>query len=397
MTFDLQKLDLKILAGGKKISDKSFKPFDDNVCEFIISLSGLIMRSKFAKKYTDLVALAFWCSKRNILKMKNSNKSNNFRIGHGLLFHITPSNVPTNFFYSLVFGLLSGNSNIVKVPSKNFYQTTIICDFINKLLNIKKFKKLSENISIISYQNEKFDKINSVLSSQCDFRIIWGGDRTIDTVREHRLKPLSNEITFGDRYSLSVMNLDKINSLSNEKIKKIVRLFYNDTYVADQNACSSPHFILWYGKKKRNMFWNELNNYILSKYKIPMNAITEKYNKYCIDMTKDYFLSGKIFSQSLYVIDLKKLPKNLDQLRGKWGYFYQYYTQDLKHFSKFINNKFQTLTYYGFDKKYFLNLIVDNNIKGIDRVVPIGSGLNMNLVWDGYDIINILSRIKYFE
>ena len=50
MTFDLQKLDLKILAGGKKISDKSFKPFDDNVCEFIISLSGLIMRSKFAKK-----------------------------------------------------------------------------------------------------------------------------------------------------------------------------------------------------------------------------------------------------------------------------------------------------------------------------------------------------------
>ena len=42
MTFDLQKLDLKILAGGKKISDKSFKPFDDNVCEFIISLSGFI-------------------------------------------------------------------------------------------------------------------------------------------------------------------------------------------------------------------------------------------------------------------------------------------------------------------------------------------------------------------
>ena len=108
-------------------------------------------------------------------------------------------------------------------------------------------------------------------------------------------------------------------------------------------------------------------------------------------------MSGKVFSQSLYVIDLKKLPKNLDQLRGKWGYFYQYYTKDLKKFSKFINNKFQTLTYYGFDKKYFINLIVDNNIKGIDRVVPIGSSLNMNLMWDGYDIINILSRIKHFE
>ena len=46
----------------------------------------------------------------------------NNKLGLGLAFHITPSNIPTNFAYSLIFGLLSGNSNVVKVPSRNFTQ-----------------------------------------------------------------------------------------------------------------------------------------------------------------------------------------------------------------------------------------------------------------------------------
>ena len=61
----------------------------------------------------------------------------------GLIFHITPSNVPTNFAYSLIFGLLTGNSNFVKVPTKKFEEITIICEAINKILfkeNIKKLK-----------------------------------------------------------------------------------------------------------------------------------------------------------------------------------------------------------------------------------------------------------------
>ena len=46
-----------------------------------------------------------------------------------------------------MFGLLSGNSNIIKVPSNNFDQIRIICDQINQLLNLKKFKSLKEIIS----------------------------------------------------------------------------------------------------------------------------------------------------------------------------------------------------------------------------------------------------------
>ena len=60
--------------------------------------------------------------------------------------------------------------------------------------------------------------------------------------------------------------------------------------------------------------------------------------------------------------------------------------------SKIINKKFQTLTYYGFSKNELVNFIKDNNIQGIDRIVPIGQALNMDLNWDGYDIIFQISK-----
>ena len=39
--------------------------------------------------------------------------------------------------YSLIFGLISGNANIVKVPSREFKEIKIICEKINKLLKRK--------------------------------------------------------------------------------------------------------------------------------------------------------------------------------------------------------------------------------------------------------------------
>jgi len=75
----------------------------------------------------------------------------------GLVFHITPSNIPTNFAYSLLFGLLTGNTNVVKVPSKKFKQIDIVCDVINKTLKKKKFINLKKKIIILRYlKNNKF-------------------------------------------------------------------------------------------------------------------------------------------------------------------------------------------------------------------------------------------------
>ena len=48
--------------------------------------------------------------------------------------------------------------------------------------------------------------------------------------------------------SLVLIRLKKLSQLE----FKITKKFYNDTYLVDQNACSSPHLILWLGKQDKN-------------------------------------------------------------------------------------------------------------------------------------------------
>jgi hypothetical protein len=55
--------------------------------------------------------------------------------------------------------------------------------------------------------------------------------------------------------------------------------------------------------------------------------------------------------------------------------------------------KMQTLTYYGVNREEIFNIIYRGGNLGIDRIVPIGSALDIGIVWDGYDMIYTLSKI----
>ena len=57
-----------------------------------------------------------------------------------------------------------------------------------------------------------------------------------------------------------------------------------------------------------------------------------------------------------------------------------------------MTDKFQTMTYFGLDKEKLKKFIQNNQINGLNRIVPIGQALNINFYWDGYDILNILTK-----
>ena len=112
--------NIEYLVGSSDCDLKADVPFSNEVCNFLGDLSVKLNNSQLSKKYPDIKTLAFWCRKKNILNLQKKLQTNESRLGLGLIFHITPSNIPTNFAYSLIFGLLTGNSNIVKFPSKKF-------------------------------------------------------------------------------------------------------------------------------------------------------------------------------------------------------------------------------------------------------------------------------------
>ena len=57
-------------------------------------------------------------------------------------------------------------------------------------------------------------------------RIIWGGDKTINTLREFKIKPHATDVTFGDRYSFSIINANKVSKLGNNDLKILVKNFF---------------------------------------------------------------------------------------------------------------------------------------------------------------------------
>ena len=387
--------DVVVIAGTKQIKTIPENPFNQQSIDFLAKLSSEIRKSKNLKEFSDLATFAFWCRKNNILSYKNKYSHFNYRIGKGLIFHISPSNVPLNFAYSFIFGLLSGNSNIIRVPSKNFQQLDILISHIKTILEDIKFKNLYSRTAFIKYS--KSSNITDHISAKCDVRLIWGGDETINEVRKSSLPTKSIDITFSDRYSFALLNSDYFINQSNADKEKLYENFYNDTYLMDQNACSSPHIIFWTGKNKskaKDIFWNGLNSFIVKKEYIIEDIIAmEKHLELC---KKAIDLEGKFdffkYDNNIYLLSLDTLPEQVDSLRGKCGFFYQYDLNNTHEISSFINTKFQTLAYYGFDKDSLAKTILDKNLMGVDRIVPIGRTLDIDLVWDGYDMISCLSR-----
>ena len=99
------------------------------------------------------------------------------------------------------------------------------------------------------------------------------------------------------------------------------------------------------------------------------------------------------FGSLIYCVELNKKKIDPSELISRWGYFYEINIKKLDELSKFTNLFTQTLTYFGFNKDDFDQVIKKKNFNGIDRIVPTGQALDISLNWDGYDIINILTKV----
>ena len=394
-----KKKILHQITKNKRFNINVSEPFNNQSLNFLSDFSKELKKEKKNYKYPDLIYLIFWTSYKKIKEVKEKFISKNIRLGRGLIFHICPSNVPTNFIYSFFFGLLSGNSNIVKVPSKVFPEKNIILSTINKLFKKKKYLGLKNSNFFIQY-DEKIENTQKI-SSICDGRVIWGGDKTINEVRKIWIPERAIELTFADRYSLSILNLNKFKKIKNLEIKLIAKKFFYDSYMMNQSACNSPHFVFWVGKKNNNLqqkFWKELNYIAEQKFILDESVVLNKYSNLIKNMIdQKNFQNIKLFKNNLYVVNPNKNIKNIENIRGISGIFFQKNITSIIELKKLITKKCQTVTYFGLNKKQIESFVLKNNLFGIDRVVPIGKALDINLIWDGYNVIDSLSRVISLE
>ncbi len=373
----------------------ALEPFNERVCAYLNETSRLLMQDKEAKRYPDVITFAFWIRAGSIASLKRRflKEDGMIRLGRGTVFHIAPSNVPVNFAFSLAAGLLTGNRNIVRVPSKAFPQVDIISEALEKAL--KEYEDIRPYICLIHYGRDR--KLNDVLSSVADTRIIWGGDQTIREIRESSLPPRSTEICFADRFSIAVIDCEAYLSLDERGREGMTAGFYNDTYLTDQNACSSPRLIAWLGGRREEAkadFWDRLRRIVARKYVFQDVQGIDKLSAAAMAVVG---MPGcRIEDRTdnlLYRLKIPEIREDLQDCMGNSGFFLEYDCGDIMELLPLCSGRLQTIAFLGNSER--IEPLLHAGTRGIDRVVPFGNTMDFDMLWDGYNLFSALSRVIY--
>ncbi|MCI8512483.1 MAG: hypothetical protein HFE83_10900 [Lachnospiraceae bacterium] len=384
------------LAGGYELEAAPMEPFAPVVMDFLSRLSDEIRAIPRREASEEMKALGFWLRRAHLLELRRAYGREN-ALGLGIVFHIAPANVPLLFAYSCAIGLLAGNACRVRVSGRRNTDCERLCSLIGELLSEEGFLFIRRRISILSY-DRAFTDLTRQFSLECDARVIWGGDRTVEEIRAIPLRPQAMELAFPDRTSLCVMNPEALLALSDEALTNLAIRFYNDTYGMDQNACSCPKLVCWQTAEEARRehaskrFWDAVaeasKRYALSEIKV-----SQKYGALWERVGLDADIRQiRRWSNRLYVLELGAVSEGFSESRMQFGSFLEYHMKQNDEWTGAVSEKVQTLTFFGVERDCLLKTVREKRLRGIQRIVPVGQALFMDLTWDGKDLIACLSR-----
>ncbi|EOV8958456.1 acyl-CoA reductase [Cronobacter turicensis] len=365
-------------------------PFDDETLTFLSEFSRKLLADPRARAYSDVVSLAFWCRPASLEKLRQEFMPQGITQGRGVAFHIAPSNVAVNFAFSLAAGLLTGNANIVRLSSKPFPQTALICDALKGAL--AHVPAMADSLCLVQYPHDA--ALTDYFSALCDARLIWGGDRTISEVRRSALRPRAVDIAFADRYSFAVIDADAW--LAAPDKARLLEGFYNDTLLTSQQACTAAKMVVWTGERAdeaRAQFWPAFRDWCGERYApLPTTAVSNL-AWFCAQTVKDPTLRRIAQPDNRLFLAQTDTPNGaLLADHHQSGLFIEYVAQDLLDIAPLCGEKCQTIVTFGVDPEEFQRFLATAKPRGVDRIVPIGQSMQFSLLWDGYPLAEMLTR-----
>jgi len=140
------------------------------------------------------------------------------------------------------------------------------------------------------------------------------------------------------------------------------------------------------------MFWSAIQLRI-EQYELSPILSVDKLSALYLQSQDDVEVRREIpVDNKLWRIKVSELSVDIDKNRCAGGYFLEYDASTLNELKKIVNRKYQTLAYYGYNKEELSKLVLEMKFNGLDRIVPIGKTTDFSLIWDGYDLVNVLSR-----
>jgi hypothetical protein len=392
----IDKADV-LIGSADRISNKPTKIFHEPRMNFLSELSRRLLGMPQIRDLPDVATFAYWCRRANILKLSANYSDKQFlNMGLGLTFHICPANVPVNFAFSMAFGLLSGNTCVLRLPSKETPADALLVEAIRDQIEASDGGGVGQALMLMRF--ERNDDVNRFWMSLADGRVIWGGDETVKYMRTFPTKARSREVSFSDRYSICIIEPCSILRMSGNEINQFCEALYKDIYLMDQFACSSPQLIAWVGKSHdvlsaQHKLWPIFVEYASKKYSLEPIQAMDKYVEACQLAVENQHIKKIIRHKNmLYRVGLDRIVTHQEEFRGHFGIVHEVAISELDQIASVITEAYQTLTVQGIDGDRLKDFITHHQLRGIDRIVPVGQALDMGILWDGYDIIKSLSR-----
>jgi hypothetical protein len=384
------------LDGGTGVVE----PFADGTLAFFAEVSRRLGSSPATAPMPEVRALAFWMRRSHLATLKDQFRAlrtpGTVRLPRGIVFHLPPGNVDTIFMYSWLLAALSGNQNVVRLPSLRSPAIGVICATLNEVLASPEFGVLVPAVAVVGYGHES--DITAAISARADVRVVWGGDATVRRIREIPLPPRSVELTFADRYSLAAIDARAYLDADPSNRAQLGEDFARDTYSFDQVACSSPQLVAWRGSAEdvataSEAFFGQVAAAACRRgYTVDAGTATAQ-TLAAAGLAADRRVRGcKRYGRELLVVEIEG-PGDVVRTHIGGGFLLSLRLGSLAELVPFVTRADQTLVQFGFDEaelREFAGRAAASG--GIDRIVAIGQALTFDRYWDGYDLLGAFTR-----
>lgn len=398
-------MDLEKFAAGplKRLGQARFRPFDPGVKAFWAAVGRQLLADPRARRHPELVSLGFFLRAAELERLERAFELTRpaacVTAPLGLVFHLPPANVDTIFVYSWALSALAGNANIIRLSSRRSPAGELLLSFIRDLVK-KLGPGLAGSLEVVAYGHET--QVTRILSQAADLRVTWGGDATIQAVREAGLAPGAREMVFPDRFSLAALNAQAWLDATPGERAQVAEGFVNDAFWFGQLACSSPRLVAWVGEEGLAQaasadFFIRVDQAATAKgFKWEAGVSLAKLtlaNRAVLDMDVAAY---RRYGASVDVLRLKSL-EGFDRRHEGGGFFYEIEVDSLLSLAPFFTPRDQTLTYFGFEESCMRELATALKGRGPCRMLPIGRALNFSRFWDGMDLLSQMSRLIHVE
>ena len=310
----------------------------------------------------------------------------------GLVFHLPPQNVETVFLYSWALSYLVGNANVTRLPQQLSQTMRDVCN-----LFLDELQAVGDDTQVfIHYPSTS--EFGALISKCSDARVVWGGDAKVAVFAPLPLRNGGKSIWFGDRSSFSVLKGAALQELDDEGRSALAHRLFNDIFVFDQMACSSPHVLYVVGDE---------NTTHHSAVEPLLRSLAHLATASGRASAAGHFMRKMVAAQRAAATGAASAIEWRDVSltsvvssasggpRGRigGGFLWVVYISSIGDLSALASERDQTVTHFGFEPGEIGDLAEIVARSGISRFAPVGSALDFDFVWDGYDIPFELTRL----